>query len=68
MKKKNWYLLTVFIGFILIIAGIYSLDEAILKKNSSRIGIQSLMMVFWIAFTIGNILLYRNEIRKSKTQ
>ncbi len=68
MKKKKWYLLVVFIGFILIITGIYTLDEAITEKNSSKIWIQSLMMAFWVAFTISNIFLYRKEIRKSKEE
>jgi len=66
MKKKNWYLLVIFIGFILIITGIFMLNEAISKNNHSKVWIQLLMLVFWIAFTISNIFLYKKEVRKSK--
>ena len=66
MKKSLWYMITFVIGIILIITGIFTLNEAITQKDTSRIWIRSLMLLLWIAFTISNFFLYRKEIKKSK--
>ena len=66
MKKKNWYLFLLFIGFLLIITGIFTLDEAITEKDTFKIWIRSLLVVCWVGFTISNYFLFRKETRKSK--
>lgn len=66
MKKSLWYMITFVLGVILIITGIFTLNEAITEKDTSRIWVRSLMLLLWIAFTISNFFLYRKEIKKSK--
>ncbi|MEO6844940.1 MAG: hypothetical protein ABI184_07185 [Ginsengibacter sp.] len=64
MKRSRWYLFIFIIGILLIISGIFTLNEAISQNNSSAIWIRALMLVLWIVFTVSNFFLYKREIRK----
>ena len=66
MKRRRWYLITFVIGIVLIISGIFTLDEAIGQKNNSAIWIRSLMLFFWIVFTATKFFLYKKELQKNK--
>jgi divalent metal cation (Fe/Co/Zn/Cd) transporter len=66
MKKKRWYAILIFAGIVIIVSGILILSQAIAENNKSQIWIRSVLLVFWIFFTISNYLLYKKETRKDK--
>jgi len=66
MKKKNWYLVAVVIGLLLIIIQIIYLATPGSKAGQTNIWIQLVMMALYIALTISNFFSYRKELRKEK--
>lgn len=66
MKKKNWYLVAVLIGLLLIIIQIIYLATPGSKAGQINIWIQLVMMALYIALTISNFFSYTKELRKEK--
>jgi uncharacterized membrane protein HdeD (DUF308 family) len=65
-KKSSFYLLSVFIGIVLIISGIVLLINS-LKGEMFEIIIKGILLFVWTGFTISNIFLYKKEKRKEET-
>lgn len=66
LTKKNFYLLSVLVGFILVITGIYLFAEALKQPDTQKTGTRAAVLLVWTGFTIYNIFLVKAEIRKTK--
>jgi hypothetical protein len=66
MKKKNWYLIAVFTGLLLIIIQIIYLATPGSKAGQTNIWVQLVMMALYIALTISNFLATEKNCAKKK--
>jgi hypothetical protein len=66
IKKSTQYLVIAIAGVILIIAGIIILIQAIGEKNTSRIIIRSVLIFFWVFFTVSNFFIFKKQKQKER--
>jgi len=64
LKKSSLYLIIFIIGIPLNVIGIILLINAINGGDSSQIVIKSVILLFWIFFTLSNLLLYKKEKKR----
>ena len=57
-------MITFIVGIPLIVIGVILLVNEIKEGNSSKILIKSVILLFWILFTISNYILYKKEKKK----
>jgi uncharacterized membrane protein len=65
-KKIHFYLFISVVGILLIAVGIYLLINAFGEQGHSEIIIKSILLFFWILFTISNFFLYQKEKEREK--
>ena len=64
LKKSTLHLIIFIIGIPLNVIGIILLINAINGGDSSQIVIKSVILLFWIFFTLSNLLLYKKEKKR----
>jgi hypothetical protein len=66
LKKSTQYLMISIVGIVLNLIGIIILIIAVKEGDNSQIMIKSVLLFFWILFTVSNFFLYIKEKQREK--
>jgi uncharacterized Tic20 family protein len=66
LKKSTQYLIISIVGIVLNLIGIIILIIAVKEGDNSQIMIKSVLLFFWILFTVSNFFLYIKEKQREK--